>query len=194
MKNRIIKVTVLSLLVMIFGIRVYSVNSKTRYPINKYYENHEEVDIGNDFFDNNAENMEGYSINVKETELITIEEFYNRYDVENKEKFINSDYVFLVKVNFKNKDNKYGENAGIDLGQYMITNGAYMNYCDRNAYTYVNEFKSLTFSLKEGTDKDFVIPFTINKTHMPEEKFAKGEPQLIISLYPTRKAISLYSN
>ena len=70
----------------------------------------------------------------------------------------------------------------------MITNGAYMNYCDRNAYTYVNEFKSLTFSLKEGTDKDFVIPFTINKTHMPEEKFAKGEPQLIISLYPTRKA------
>ena len=37
MKRRMIKISILSLLVMIFGIRVYFVNSKIRYPINKYY-------------------------------------------------------------------------------------------------------------------------------------------------------------
>lgn len=51
--------------------------------------------------------------------------------------------------------------------------------------------KSLTFSLREGTNKDFVIPFTINKMHISEEKFKKGSPQLIVSLYPTRKSILL---
>ncbi len=191
MKRRMIKISILSLLVMIFGIRVYFVNSKIRYPINKYYKKGDEVAIENDFFDNDTENMEGYSINVKDTELLSMENFYNKYNIKNKEKFINSDYIFLVKVNFKNTNNKLGVNAGINLGQYMITNGAYLNYCDRDAYTYVNDFKSLTFSLREGTNKDFVIPFTINKMHISEEKFKKGSPQLIVSLYPTRKSILL---
>lgn len=190
MKHRMIKILVAGFFIMIFGIRVYCVNSQTRYPINKNYAKDEEVEIENNFFDNNREKMNGYSVSVVNTELITIEGFCKKYNVEKQGGLLCSDYVYLVTVNFKN-NNSTVENAGIDLGQYMIVNKAYMNYCDREAYKYVNDFKSLIFSLREGTNKDFVIPFTINKSHISEEEFKKGNPQLIISLYPARKAISL---
>ncbi len=191
MKKRIIKMLIAMTLIAAFGIRVYCVNSQVRYPINKYYDKFEEVAIENDFFNNDSEKMNGYSITVTNTEMMNINDFYDKYNVANKDAFLNEDYVFLVKVNIKNISNKLGENAGINFGEYMITNGAYMNLCNRDAYPYVNDFKYLSISLREGTDKDFIIPFTINKTHITEEKFKKGTPQLIISLYPTRKAISL---
>ena len=189
--KRYIKIITLIILLFICAIRIYYVNSEKLYPINKYYKGNEEVEIGNDFFDSSSEKMNGYSIKVLGTELIPIDDFCEKNNIEEKENFEFYDYMYLVKVNIKNNAKSKNENRGINLSQFMITNKAFMTLCDRTAYKYVNDKPDMIFALREGTNMDFIIPFAISQYYIDIEKFKKGSPQLIISLYPTRKAILL---
>lgn len=184
-------ITVALVLIMLYAWRFHYINSQVLYPVEIIYGKNEEAEIGNNFFNSNSEKMNGYSVTVKDKEIMDIKDFLSKYNVEKTEAFENNDYICLVTVDFRNFSNKAGENAGINVGEYMITNKGYMNYCDRTAYEYVNDYKSLLFSLREGTSKEFIIPFTISEDAITKEEFIKGDPQLVISLYPVQQSIML---
>lgn len=186
-------ITLLSLifLIVICGVRIYYVNTRPIYPINKVYAKNTEVDIENDFFDSAKEKMNGYSIEVLDTEIISISDFYNKYNVSQNDYDDNYDYMYLVKAKFRNNTNEMGENAGINLYNYMLINNSFMTLSDFKAYKYVNGFSEPRFSLRKGTNEDLIIPFAISEEKISIKKLKKGNSQLIISLYPTRKAISL---
>lgn len=184
-------ITVALVLIMLYAWRFHYINFQELYPVEIIYGKNEEAEIGNNFFNSNSEKMNGYSVTVKDKEIMDIKDFLSKYNVEKTEAFENNDYICLVTVDFRNISNKAGENAGINVGEYMITNKGYMNYCDRTAYEYVNDYKSLLFSLREGTSKEFIIPFTISEDFITKEDFIKGDPQLVISLYPMRQSIML---
>ena len=150
-----------------------------------------EVDIGNNFCDSAQEKMNGYSIEIIGTELYPMSDFYTKYNVSQEELDDYYDYIYLVKVKFKNNTNDMGEKIGISLFNYVITNNSFMTFSDLKMYKYVNDFSELNFSLKKGTDKVITLPYSISNKKIDINKFKKGNPQLIISLYPTRKAISL---
>lgn len=191
MKYKII-ISIFSIIVIIvYGIRLYYVNTTTYAPIIQRYEMDEEVFIENDFFYNSQEQMNGYSVTVLDTNLFTVNEFREQYNVFDDSIFEFSDFVLLVRIKFRNVSNNLGEDAGINLSYYVLQETSYINYIERDAFRILNDFDYLSFSLRQNSEKEFVIPFGINTEYIDIEKFKDGTSELVISLYPHKKVIEL---
>lgn len=189
MKNKIFVISILLFLAIFYILRVISVNSNTLGSEEMKYRIGDEVLIENDFFDSSSEKMNGYSVTVTDINILSIDEFKSEYgEFENE---MHAEYIYLVKTTFKNENNKLGEKAGIDLGQYILQENSYINFINREAYKLTNEIDSLTFSLRENSEMEFVIPFTIDSMYINIEKLKSGDPTLIVSLYPHKKIIEL---
>ena len=188
MKKFIIIFTAVAISV-IYIIRVFYINNNSYAPKIKKYNSSETVPIENDFFDSSNEKMNGYSVKLLNTELLTINEFESQYGSINNE--LQADYIYLVKVLFINDDNGYGKNAGIDLTQYILRETSYINFINREVYSMVNDFKSLSFSLRMNSEKEFIIPFGINCNHIDIDRIKNGSPELVISLYTNKKSVKL---
>ncbi len=102
-----------------------------------------------------------------------------------------SEYMYLVNVRFKNINNQYDNNAGINLGQYILQETSYINFIDQEAYGLINDFDSIQFSLRINSEKEFIIPFQIDSFYIDKNQLKKGNPQLVISLYPHKKVVEL---
>ena len=189
MKNKIFIISLLLFLAIIYTIRVIYLNSNTLAPEEVKYKIGDEVAIENDFFDSSTEKMNGYSVTITDTNVLSIDEFKSEYGEFKNEG--HAEYIYLVKATFKNENNKFGEKAGINLGQYILQENSYINFIDREAYGLTNEIDSLMFSLRENSEMEFVIPFTINPMYINIEKLKSGEPTLVVSLYPHKKIIEL---
>ena len=96
--------------------------------------------------------------------------------------------VLLVKVLVRNVDNT---NGGINFGYYLIQEGSYISFLNRDAYPFVNKHDTLMFSIKPNTEMEFVLPFNIDSNYIDIEKLKSGTPTLVVSLYPHKKVIEL---
>lgn len=189
MKNKILVISISLLLVIVYISRVIYVNSNTLAPEIVRYKIGDEVPIKDDFFDQSSEKMNGYSIKVTDTDILTIDEFESKYgEYENE---FHAEYIYIVTAIFKNNNNSFGESAGIDLGQYILQQNSYINFIDREAYKLTNEIDSIKFSLRENSEMEFVIPFDINSMYIDIEELKLGMPTLVVSLYPHKKIIEL---
>ncbi len=189
MKNKISVISISLLLVIVYISRVIYVNSNTIAPEIVKYKIGDEVPIEDDFFDQSSEKMNGYSIKVTDTDILTIDEFESKYgEYENE---FHAEYIYIVTAIFKNSNNSLGESAGIDLGQYILQQNSYINFIDREAYELINEFDSIKFALRENSEMEFVIPFDINSMYIDIEELKSGDPTLVVSLYPHKKVIKL---
>jgi len=189
MKKKISFIIVLIILTIIYVIRLLYINNNTLAPELTTYNIGEEVSIENDFFDNSSEKMNGYSLVVKDTNIISIDDFKSRYSTFKNE--MHADYICLVKVIFKNNDNEFGESAGINLEQYILQEKSYINFPDREAFQLINSIDSLMFSLRVDSEKELIIPFDINNNYIDVKKLKSGVPSLVVSLYPHKKIIKL---
>lgn len=193
--KRIIIFIVSLLLTCGFVFRVHAVNSKKNYPVLQEYQSNENVPLESDFFFSDNENMNGYSVKVIDTEVLTHDEFMERYHVEEdkEEAFKDANHMVLVTTEFNNLSNMQGDSAGINLQYLIIQSGSFINYIDREALPYVNDFNVLSFCLSPQTKKQIIIPFRIYKGHISIERFYHNHPQLVVSLYPHKKSIELYT-
>lgn len=118
MKIRIIASVFLFIVAIIFGVRVYFVNSNDYFPKVVEYNMLDEIELENDFFISSSENMNGYSITIIDTEITSVEKFQKQYsEYQNNMK---AEFIFLVKVRFANKSNLFDEKSGVNLGQYIL--------------------------------------------------------------------------
>lgn len=189
MRHRIIITILLLILITTYISRVYYVNSHTYAPDELPYKMNSEVQIENDYFDSSSELMNGYSVTVLDNDIISVDEFQQQYhDYKNR---MNAEYICLVKARFKNVDNDLGDNAGIDLGHYILQEESYINFMDKEAYELINGFSSIKFSLRLNSEIDIIIPFRVDTEYINVEKLKIGNPTLIVSLYPHKKIIEL---
>lgn len=189
MKNRFFVISISLLLVIVYISRVIYVNSNTLVPKVVKCKTGDEVQIGDDFFDNSSEKMNGYSITVTDTNVLSIDQFESKYGEYKNES--HAEYIYLVTAIFKNDNNSFGENAGINLKQYILQENSYINYIDREAYKLTNKNDSFMFSLRENSEMEFIIPFDINSMYINIEELTSGDPTLVVSLYPHKKVIEL---
>lgn len=177
------------LLISVYIIRLVYINRHTYAPNNLTYKLLDEVKIEEDFFDDSTEDMNGYSVKVINSKILTIDELKENYEgisINN-----NCDYVIIVSAEFRNYGNENGEKSGIDLSHYIFQETSYINYFDENIFKKINDFNSPRFCLVQNTERIFEIPFTISSSQVSINRLKNGTPSLVISLFPNKKSIVL---
>ena len=190
MKNVILRIAI-SILVVAYILRVYFVNTTHPFPVTQKYEMGAEVAIENDFVDSSDENMNGYTVTVLDTELLTINEFVEHYEIEDSSEYDYLEYVYLVSVRFRNVSSECGERGGINLSRYILQKTSFITYMDQDIYKMTNGIDIYSFSLRLGTEKDLIIPFGIDTEYIDVQQIEDGTLELVISAYPHKKTIKL---
>ena len=122
MKKVIFGIAAIALGVLVV-IRIESVNKNITYPEIKEYGMQEEAPIGDNIFMEDYEKMDGYSVTAEEVELLTYDEFLEKfqYDEEaqgqlyEKDDMVYPEMVYNVKVKIKNNNKEDDPDKGIDF-------------------------------------------------------------------------------
>lgn len=189
MKNRFTFLVISIIIIIAYIVRVVHINSDNISPDIITYKLGDEVPIEDDYFNSSDEKMNGYTIKVLDTEIISMEKFQTEHSSFISD--LQAENIFIVKVLVRNVDNTLESNAGINFGHYLIQEGSYINMLNRDAYPFVNKFNSLSFSLRCDSEMEFILPFNIDSQYIDVEKLKSGEPTLVVSLYPHKKVIEL---
>lgn len=188
----------LPILVLFASVRIASINIDVSKQIAKE-ETHPfgaVVPFEKNYFFNESETIDGYTIEVKEANIITMDDFLAlceetpQYliDVQFSDWF---DHVYLVIVTFTNESNDWYGVQGVDLFHYKLVGPDY----------YLQVFEELhgianprlqggeRFTLEKGNSIDVVLPFSINtqsETATSIDYVERTKPKLLISQYPTK--------
>ena len=189
MKIKILAFVLIVTLLSISITKISVVNSKNYKPKTLFYTLCDEVQIEGDFFESSSEKMDGYSITVLNTEIISTKDFIDQNNSYSNK--MNGEYLYLVKVKFRNNNNKYGNSAGIDIGQYILQHNSYINFVEREAFQLINNIETQKIALRENTEMEFTLPFHIVSDYIDVNKLNNKDTQLVVSLYPQKKVIQL---
>lgn len=193
-KSSIFVLVLLIIASILYACRVYDVNRPISLPIEYAFPMNSDVPIEDDYFDCIVENMEGYSVEINDAYLLSIDEFQTKFGGTDEYTRNTFEYILMVDTTFRNTSNSDGLNGGIDLAQYILQETSYISYIYREGFELVNDFDSLAFALRLDSEKDFIIPFLINTDTISIEQLETGSPKLVISLYPHKKTIELVVN
>ena len=127
MKKVIFGIAAIALGVLVV-IRIESVNKNITYPEIKEYGMQEKAPIGDNIFMEDYEKMDGYSVTAEEVELLTYDEFLEKfqYDEEaqgqlyEKDDMVYPEMVYNVKVKIKNNNKEDDPDKGIDFQNYVV--------------------------------------------------------------------------
>lgn len=208
MKKRVFAVLAVMLALFACAGRIAYVNGTAeKAPKTSYYVKGEELSIGKNIFDKymDGEQADGYYVTLTNAKLVPIEEFLQEYKLT-KEKAMPKalraekentmpavDYIYEVKIHVTNKTNALVGKAGINLMRWDLLATDFSVQIQQELYTCLNPFAkgSLTFSVKEGASRDFILPYGICSSVISPEKLKQRNPSVIISEYPVRKMIKL---
>ena len=192
MKNkRIILFLVIIIMISLYCLRVNQLCKKEYIYHIQYYNHGEEVSLDNDFFDIKQDAPNGYSIKVLKTELISREDFMYKYNISEEAIPRFYENVYLVTAKFHNYNEILNENTGVNLTYYVLQDDEYMTYAYREVIPAINNINTFAFSLIPNSDAELIIPFFINPEYVSIQRLKNGNPTLIASLYPNKKAIYL---
>lgn len=202
MKKKIIAIVVILCLVTGSGIRICRVNKDVERQKISYFQTNETVEYGQDFNIDSSKIIDGYTIKVLDSEVLSTKELYRKYNLMTDEEELMEDpfvkYYYIVKVIFSNNDNKDGETRGIDLSNLFLTGKDYSVVVNCMSYEMINPNmpKGLGFSLRPDTSVEVLIPFAIIPENMAKsekdayKKLTEEPPMLQITSYPTKKLIA----
>lgn len=191
-------ITIFSIcLVSVIVFRIYYLNVNAVQPQENYYNLNEEVSIGENYFESEIENMNGYSIICHEVKVKTYKQFISEY-TNSKDYVYDSPlpkplYVYDVLITIKNNDNSEGY---IDLFNYKLqTSNTYYQINENFWELTVPQLEgSLNFKLRKDTSMEFHLPFTNNpyfEKKNDNKDFQKSPFYLVISQYPIKKMIEV---
>ncbi len=178
-----------------WGIRVYHVNRNLKKSVVKVYDKGQVVPIGKDFFDKSTEDMDGYTVKVLDSELVSSKDFLTRYKERSGLLGKDVDYLYVIKIAVKNEYNMRGEETGIDLFQYMLQGTDYVLRINDIAYklTMPNMDGNLAFSLRRGKEPmEFILPFEVmTRSYTTVDHLKADTPKLVVSQYPNKKMLKI---
>lgn len=184
-------------LICLFAVRVYFVNRDVSALPMKEYKKGEIVTFDKGYSVDNREISEGYTIQILDSEVLSVEDFRKKYnlsegDLEGQYNFTNAYYV--VKAKFANVNNQEGEEQGISLLSLPLVGKNYMVTFNAISYPHLNPTMPIGggFSLHPGTDITVYLTYAIITGNAPDiEELRKNPPQLQISEYPIRKMLDI---
>lgn len=193
MNKRKIGIIVFSvLLIVLYSIRVYAINRNVDVPVTKEYSKGEKVPYENDFSETSNECINGYSVTVKDTEILQANDFYKKYNLTDDNIDYIPNYYYIVKVEFENKDNKSGTESGIDLNYVSLVSLDDYTMIDDQAFLMLNpKMPGVGFSLRTGTTKEMLLPYQMTGDYSSVDDIKKADMKLQITQYPNRKLMSL---
>jgi len=199
MKHRIKSILIISLVAAFLGLwafRFSAVNKGIDLPTVKYYRQGDTVEYGNDFFNRDDEKRDGYEITVVSASLTAYDEYIGKYNNGIdciSEDAIRPTFIYDVEVLVKNKNTEDNPYKGIDLiNTRLVTVNDSMQVNDALfAVLYPNLSGQSGFSLKPESEMELHLLFATYAENETEQKILSKDWQLLISMYPTKKLISL---
>lgn len=202
MKKKVLALVLVLAAMVTCGVRVTYLNDTAEKPSQKIvYQKGREAPIGTDVFFGKNEKMGGYFVTITDAKIVPLHDFLQTYHLEDD--FLKdieqgpgpkTDYIYEVHVHVRNKDNALYGTAGIDLLQWSLLATDYWTQIQSELYAKANPFiksGSLKFSMKPGSSRDFILPYTISSASVKLSYLEKSNPSIIISAYPTRKLLAL---
>ena len=180
------------LLAVAYAARYRQVNQELQGTPVEEYRIGEEVEMGKDFLINFT--MEGYAVTVNRAEVLTYEEFLEKYSLEDVYSHV-PDKVYDVEVTLANKGAEEG--VGISLDEFQVQGPATGGSLDTNLLSMCNEVleEGMTaIALRENTEMVFHLPFGLYEENFRKknwENLDDYEMYFVATLYPTKKVILL---
>lgn len=181
------------LLVLLYVLRVVSINRNAQKTETYTYELGEIVDFENDYVDGMEECIPGYAVQVLGYELVDTRELYQRYHIGEVDDYTltNTPFYCLLKVRFYNNDSDLGEQGGLMLSRYSLMGDNWMTMISENMFcTMYPDMPGISFSLREGTAMELELPYPITRNEgCTKEDMKIHPPMLEITEYPNRKVL-----
>lgn len=193
--KKILIIAVAVVLAVGWGIRFYTVNKDVDKPIVQVFSKGEEVPIGQDFFDYANEDMDGYTVTVLGAELLSVQDFLQRYDATEQAEILGrfTDYIYTVRVSVANQHNPYTDQKGIALQRYALQGTDYILSFEDTCYQIANPgMPGASFSLRQGTNMEVTLTFDVMSKVTGIKHLSDDTPKLLITQYPHQKMITLY--
>ena len=195
----IISAVILAIAVVFWIVQYNITNSKAIPQLVEYYEMGEFVEIGDNFYVDAKENLEGYSIRVNGATLVNYKDYIEANGGTVDMSVITEDYPMpkysvLLDITVKNENNTEGS---LMVLKYMLYERALTIPVDFQIWQLIDEnFDGYPFlRLVENTEADMVIPFSPN-THDTgtnegelERRMEEEDFYFCICEFPVRKMI-----
>jgi hypothetical protein len=183
-------------LIVCFSLRVYLVNRDVERITYLEYPKGEVIPVGENFFRSSAELMDGYSVKVVDSQIVSTEEYLaanGRQGEGDGDAVGLPEYWYLVKVEFTNENAESVGEGGIDLSDYTLRGSDYMLTLNPAGIELVNDdLASQRFSLlPDKPPFEVVIPFGIFTETNAIEHVGNDPPALQICAYPESKLLLL---
>lgn len=192
--KKIILPAVILLLAAGWGARVHSVNADLDLPQKIVYPLGDIVPVEHDYFDYESEDMDGYSVQVLRSELVTAEEFLDRYNASESLPELGpyTDYVYAVEITVTNSSNPYVNEKGIALLLYNLVGKNYILSIDDVCFGMANpHMPGLSFSLQQNASKTILLPFIVMGWQNDYNDLLENPPMLQITQYPHQKMLEI---
>ena len=200
--NRIIFIIVtilIATLLVLWGIQFNITNSKAIPQLVEYYEMGEYVDIGGNFFFDETEYTDGYSIRVNSAELVNYEEYMIANDIPINYSLFSAEYpmpkyAILMDISMKNVENIKGS---VLVLKFALTNGSLSIPISFEIWDGIDEHfdGSPALRLRENTEVDILLPFvpslsdTSTNSKELERRMETEDFYFCICEFPVRKMI-----
>lgn len=205
-RKKIIIGIVSLVLAAVLSVRIWFVNkNRENIIIEKHYVG-EEVAIGNNIFYDDYWNMQDYTITVTDVELLSYEEYLEKYHyIENeseplfeKDDPLFPEMIYDVDILVKNINQEQNEESAIDFSNYILTTddaiiqSCFLLYGVANASI---PDGSMSFRLRPNSEMEIHLPCYFQPSNnifpISVEETQKGNLRLVASLYPVQKEIWL---
>lgn len=193
--KKILIIAVAAVLVIGWGIRFYIVNKDIDVPVVQIFSKGEEVSVGKDFFSYGDEDMDGYTVTVLGAEILSVQEFLQRYNAIDQAELLGifTDYLYTVRVSVANQYNPYTDQKGIALQLYFLQGTDYILSLEDTCYQIANpDMPGTSFSLRQGTNLELTLTFDVMSKMTSINHLSDDMPKLLITQYPHKKMIKLY--
>ncbi|MBR5180432.1 MAG: DUF5028 domain-containing protein [Lachnospiraceae bacterium] len=189
--KKAIKGSIVLLLIILYSVRMISINKATNSSKTITYEYGAEVPFENDFYDDITDNPHGYSISVVDNRIMDRESFLSFYNVCEDDIPEMYSFIYLVKTRIRNNNENVSQQYGINLSRFALQDEEFMTYSYRSLIPEINGLNTFSFSLMPNTEVELLIPFCINTEYTTRKHLENGNAVLVITLYPNKKCLSL---
>lgn len=181
-------------LVILVVLRVYYLNRDVKQSVIRHYKIGEVVPLEKDFNQTSQDINEGYTVQVREGELLDLKTFYQKYNLAAGQlaEDVFTKYYYVIRVNFANTTDETRTDVGMDLTQFYLYGLTYFMVIDMQVFSLLNDIPSPAFSLKQNSEKEILIPYAVRPDgHTDRKGMLKDSPNLQITAYPQRKLLAV---
>ena len=199
-RKKIVIIFSLLLLSMLCCSRIYILNSTCEKPEIEIYESNVSVPVGENFYANASEDLDGFEFNVHNARIYTYEQYLDEFDLNNdsasKSEGYTPQYVYDVEVTIRNvyNNNTDPQAAAINLVTTVLKSSNHQIQVNGELFSmlYPQLKGAYGFKLRPESEMTFHFPYTAIKEYddtCDRNYYETEEFYLLISMYPVEKMI-----